>query len=404
MINGCTETLPPKEPQEETLQIQETPAASPLKMDISLSKAPALGETAEIIATIQYIVEIKENMSVPKTVANIILPEGFELTSGDPTWEGYVKNEPQQFSILVKAVEVGDWTIQARARSPPTDTGEGYIGGGDNIYVSVLEDKGIISEKSFPKPKEEGSDRAVQIQPGRSYQSVSFSELEMNPSIWNGKYITIYGFYEKNSNLFKESKTAKFGLNIAIAPDLNTGWLSIDGLFSYNDSYNLEVYDTRTGKNAGSRCLNNNECHSNLCLLCPGMKMILAGHITYEDLPENAIKIDFSVTESGIVSEIHKGSIILINPAPNYGYCAGGVLPTSGPYTQEYIDKVHQAYIDNNILESDEPFVWGPKTSADDGGSGYCIGIRNNNKYKWVPAKSGDVGPIIVTPEPIFEE
>jgi hypothetical protein len=257
----------------------------------------------------------------------------------------------------------------------------------------------ILSIANITQAQEQKT-KTIQIRRGRYYQAVSFSELEANPSLWNGKYITLYGYYEKATNLFKESETAEFGLNISVASDchtngatgcdLKTGWLSIDGLFTYDGGYNLKADAIRIGKNVGSKCLVNDECQSNLCLFCPNMKMILPGDITYEDLPENAVKIDFSVKEPGIIAETHEGSVVIIDPAPNFGYCAGGVLPTSGPDSQEYVDKVHQAYIDNNILKPDEPFVWGPKTSPDDGGSGYCIGIWNNNKYKWVLAKPGD--------------
>lgn len=245
-------------------------------------------------------------------------------------------------------------------------------------------------------------EEAVQTQPGRYYQSVSFSELIANPSSWNEKYISIFGWYDKPSNTLKETDEAVTGLITILFEECydyslhqyckleNSGWIKVNGLFTYDGDYKLKIDSIFTGKDVGYKCTSDNECNSNLCLFCPDMKMILAGFITYEDLPENAVKIDFSVTESGIVPETHKGSITLINPAPDYGYCAGGVLPTSGPDTQEYIDKVHQAYIDNNILESDEPFVWGPKTFADNGGSGYCIGMWNNNKYKWVLVKPGD--------------
>lgn len=144
-----------------------TPASSPMKMNISLSKATALGELTEITATVWYTSKIKEGM--PETIANIELPEGFELVDGDLNWEGYVKNEPQQFSATIKAVEIGNWTIKARIRSPPT--GKAYFGGGDNIYVSILEDKGILysdhTRTPFKLPKEEGSDRAIKLSDSR---------------------------------------------------------------------------------------------------------------------------------------------------------------------------------------------------------------------------------------------
>lgn len=138
---------------------EETPATPPMKIELSVSKAPALNDVTEITAKIWYTGKIKENM--PETIAKIILPEGFELISGDLNWKGYVKNEPQQFNVKVKAIKIGNWTIEANARSPPT--GRGYEGGRDWIYVSVLEDNGIVSEKPFPLPKREGSDMATDV-------------------------------------------------------------------------------------------------------------------------------------------------------------------------------------------------------------------------------------------------
>lgn len=158
-VNGCTNISAPQ-PQnsiiledaktEEELPPSETPASPPMRVDLSLSRAPALGETAEVIAVINYTGKIKEN--VPETTANIILPAGFELINGNSTWSGYLKKEPTQFSITVKAVQTGNWTIEAKARSPPT--GDTYFDGRDSIYITVLEDRSMISGTSFSKPAE----------------------------------------------------------------------------------------------------------------------------------------------------------------------------------------------------------------------------------------------------------
>lgn len=130
-------------------------AIPPTRIELSISKAPALGETVEIVGTVWYASKIKENMS--ETVANITLPEGFKLVSGNPSWRGYVKNEPQQFSITVKAVKIGNWTIEARARNLVLQ-GSGF----DYMYISIFEDKGILTDEP-PVIHKEGSDRAIKI-------------------------------------------------------------------------------------------------------------------------------------------------------------------------------------------------------------------------------------------------
>lgn len=152
LSSGCNETS--------SLEFQDvdTPS-SPMKINVSLSKAPALNGITEITATIWYTSKIKENMS--ETIAQIILPNGFEVVNGNATWKGYVKNEPKQFSILVKAIRIGNWTIEANIRSPPT--GSEHVGGRDWTYVSVFENKGIISKEPFPLPKREDSDKATKI-------------------------------------------------------------------------------------------------------------------------------------------------------------------------------------------------------------------------------------------------
>lgn len=158
VVNGCTNISAPQ-PQEgiiledtkteEKLIPSETPASSPIKLNLSLSKAPALGQTTEIIAILTYIGKIKENM--PEAVANINLPDGFELISGNIVWKGKLEASIN-FSIVIKAIKIGNWTIEGSVRSPPE--GEAYFGGRDFIYITVLKDNAIISDTPFPKPAE----------------------------------------------------------------------------------------------------------------------------------------------------------------------------------------------------------------------------------------------------------
>lgn len=69
------------------------------------------------------------------------------------TWNGYLKKEPIQFSITVKAIEIGNWTIEANARTPPT--GDAWVGGIDFLYLSVSENSAEVrKDRPFPKPRE----------------------------------------------------------------------------------------------------------------------------------------------------------------------------------------------------------------------------------------------------------
>jgi len=108
-----------------------------------------LGETAEIIVKITK--RSPNDDFIYDTIINITLPEGLELIEGDLNWRGMVSSE-EEFSITVKAVEKGDWTIEGKARSPPT--GQTYMGGIDFIYLSIGKYWSNTRITAFPKPVE----------------------------------------------------------------------------------------------------------------------------------------------------------------------------------------------------------------------------------------------------------
>jgi len=151
------------EPQSEIIDIYPS---SGMEVELSISNAPALNETAELTCVVTSVRDAKN------TTARIELPEGFVFVSGDLTWAGdiIVPEEEKlkhprppsdcsgpecnrlwrgyeypkgrvEFSAVVKAVKVGHWNISARAR------GEGIPGGGiDRIYISVFKDKATVSD------------------------------------------------------------------------------------------------------------------------------------------------------------------------------------------------------------------------------------------------------------------
>ena len=123
-----------------------TPPSSPMKLDLSFSNAPELGETAEITGKITYAGEIPMNIN---TLINITLPDGFELISGRLIFEEELKPETT-FKIAVKAVKTGDFTIEGIARTP--SKGLEYMGGRNFIYISVGKYWSNIKNKPFLKP------------------------------------------------------------------------------------------------------------------------------------------------------------------------------------------------------------------------------------------------------------
>jgi hypothetical protein len=133
LIVGCNQSITPS-------------TSTGIISKLSISKAPALNETAEITLSVIAPRDTK-NISV-----KIRLPEGFEFISGDPegfkyldgdiSWERALKeNEELQLKATIKAVKVGEWTIFGGAPGP-----------GDYLYISVSEDSAYISEEQFPTP------------------------------------------------------------------------------------------------------------------------------------------------------------------------------------------------------------------------------------------------------------
>ena len=102
--------------------------SAPIEVCLAISNAPALNQTAELTCT------ITSHEDAPNTTAQIKLPEGFELISGDLTWKGDLeKNSQKSFKATVKSVKTGNWAIEAIAESKLKDA-ESYKAA-DHVYV-----------------------------------------------------------------------------------------------------------------------------------------------------------------------------------------------------------------------------------------------------------------------------
>ena len=104
-----------------------------IKVDLSISKAPALNQTAELTLSI----------TAPRNASNvsakIVLPEGLELLNGDLSWHGkLIGNQTKSIHSEVRAVKTGNWTIIGAV-----------TGGNDYIYLYILENEGIVSKTPF---------------------------------------------------------------------------------------------------------------------------------------------------------------------------------------------------------------------------------------------------------------
>ena len=254
----------------------------------------------------------------------------------------------------------------------------------------------------------------TQISEPKFYPETSFSELFSNLDNFNEKYISLYGYYDKSSNLFKENPQALDGLLVSSSSecrDYSYGpeckftedkWVNIAGFFEakkeilpsgkieYKSPFKLKAELIHSGKKIGSSCFYDNECQNHICLLAPDMKMILP-NTNFEDLPSSAKIIDLEVQDSR-VQTFSTNSVIVLDKGPkDYGFCLGYALaPTPAPDEQRFVEKVKEIYIEKGVIEEDEPFVLGALTQNYDGGTGYAITEWNNNKYMWVLLKPGD--------------
>jgi hypothetical protein len=146
-INGCTS--------------QKTIGSESLfqKRDLYFSNKPLLDKNVELIFTVTPFdmpVEDWKNLlsqydNQPEYKLEILLPEGFELVSGELEWQGYTNpGETKTLSVVVKSVKTGDWHIQAWAgplSNPRYDV--------ENRYVAVSEKDTIVSES----PPKKGSEQ-----------------------------------------------------------------------------------------------------------------------------------------------------------------------------------------------------------------------------------------------------
>ena len=121
-----------------TTSPSEGVSSLPQRINLSISNAPALNQTAELVC--EMLIESTN------TTTEIELPGGFELVSGNLTWKD------GGGSVIVKAVKTGNWTIAAAAEHYVV-TENGALchdwGRVDRIYVAVREDTAWISETPF---------------------------------------------------------------------------------------------------------------------------------------------------------------------------------------------------------------------------------------------------------------
>ncbi len=150
VLSGCVQEASEVEVTGDALQPDATPntTSSILTMPVpsqmvnfSISNAPALNQTAVLTC------KVLSESGALNTTTRIELPEGFELVSGNLTWDDRDGN------VTIKAVKNGNWTITAFVMHYVVKDGihcPGYWGRAERFYVGVREDTAWIRDTEWP--------------------------------------------------------------------------------------------------------------------------------------------------------------------------------------------------------------------------------------------------------------
>ena len=113
-----------------TPQIVTADVKTPISVQLAISSPPILNEIVQVNCAISSVLD------APNSTAEIILPEGAHLVSGNLKWSGdLLRDVPVLFSVYIVFVESGNWTIKALARHV-LDT-ENSWGDLDAVHVNV---------------------------------------------------------------------------------------------------------------------------------------------------------------------------------------------------------------------------------------------------------------------------
>ena len=128
LLPGCTQPPPETPPAE---------PSPPYTLELSFPNgAPALNQVAELKVVAIHKTGVMNNVRI-----DVILPEGFELISGNLTWsaDSLPYGDTEVINAQIKAIKTGNWTIEARLNEGQSTS---YPEGGARhpIYINVSED------------------------------------------------------------------------------------------------------------------------------------------------------------------------------------------------------------------------------------------------------------------------
>ncbi len=138
----------PSSPPLKNENLQPLPFTSvprpPLSVNLSLSDPPVLGRVVDLSC------DIESAFDAPDVTAQVELPDAFAVVSGDKSWRGKIeKSSKVEFTLKVKALEVGDYEIRTLAELV---NGEHRLKDRSYLYVEVGENDASVSYAP-PPPK-----------------------------------------------------------------------------------------------------------------------------------------------------------------------------------------------------------------------------------------------------------
>lgn len=148
-IPGCYQAPSKTEPDSASFPLQTltTAPTGPISAYFTISESPLLGKPVEL--TLTFTVWERPAPDAPDTTARIILPEGFELVSGDLEWDGLVsRGETYKVTATIRSIKTGDWVIGGSIRYSESKGGN-LVGTECNMSVSVFEDAVIVKGRGI---------------------------------------------------------------------------------------------------------------------------------------------------------------------------------------------------------------------------------------------------------------
>ncbi len=140
LVGGCVQTTTP----EEKTTFPESLEKFFESVNISFNATPLLNQPVELTIAASPLYDVSN------ATLEILLPEGFELVSGDLKWEGNLRrNETILLKAIIKSIKTGDWAIQFLAVANPPE--RGFIALETKFsYVSVSETASIVNDTPSP--------------------------------------------------------------------------------------------------------------------------------------------------------------------------------------------------------------------------------------------------------------